>query len=43
MYWDDCSNICVMWNVAPVTYVSAYHLWTVWTPAIEDAVKAAIE
>ena len=43
MYWGDCSNICVMWNVAPVAYVSAGHSWTVWTPANEDAVKAAIE
>jgi hypothetical protein len=43
MCWDDCSNICVMWNVAPIVYMSAGHLWTVRTPANEDAVKAALE
>jgi len=42
IYWDDCSNISVMWNVAPVAYVSAGHLWTVWTPPNGHAVKAAI-
>jgi hypothetical protein len=33
---------CVMWSVVPVAYVSAGHLWTVWTPANKDAIKEVL-
>jgi hypothetical protein len=42
MYWDNFRNMCVMWSVVPVAYLNAGHLWTVWTPANEDATKEVL-
>lgn len=41
--WWLQQHLCQTWSITPVAYVNAGHPWTVWTPANEDAIIAAME
>jgi hypothetical protein len=41
--WLLQQHLCQTCSVAPVAYVNAGHPWTVWTPANEDTIIAAME